>query len=308
MKTIEEHNKELEQTWSGKAKTYSSSLAKHNMPVMAFVSNLSKVPFNKTILEVGCGNGEGTKYLTLQAPSHCVIYSLDFSEPMLDLANETFKNFTNFNLNKDNSFERLTKESIKQKLTVKNEIQKTTSGTHVKFIPGDCENLPFADEQFETYVSCLCLHLTNDYHQALKEAYRVLQKGGHFAMALWGKRELTNFRLIEDVCDKYGLNIKCFRNYRMSEDKELISFCEGLGFSKVRVSYSNLIRDVAEDEFEFYEKFFDKDLKNQIEEIGKKDPAKAKEIDDAIKAKLHEFFAIEKKVPEQNVMYLYGRK
>ena len=47
MKTIEEHNKELEQTWSGKAKTYSSSLAKHNMPVMAFVSNLSKVPFNK---------------------------------------------------------------------------------------------------------------------------------------------------------------------------------------------------------------------------------------------------------------------
>lgn len=153
-----------------------------------------------------------------------------------------------------------------------------------------------------------CLHLTNDYHQALKEAYRVLQKGGHFAMGLWGKRELTNFRLVEDVCDKYGLNIKCFRNYRMSEDKDLISFCEGLGFSKVRISYSNLIRDVAEDEFEFYEKFFDKDLKNQIEEIGKKDPGKAKEIDDAIKAKLHEFFAVEKKVPDQNVMYLYGRK
>lgn len=101
------------------AKTYSSSLDKHNMPVIAFVSNLSKVPFNKTILEVGCGNGEGTKYLTLQAPSHCVIYSLDFSEPMLELANDTFKNFTNFNSNKDNSYEKIAKESIKQKLTVK---------------------------------------------------------------------------------------------------------------------------------------------------------------------------------------------
>lgn len=304
METTSEQNKQSQAFWNMRAPIYTKLLSKGNFPIMATLSNLSKISLSKTILEVGCGASEGTKFLTLIAPKPSIIYSLDFSEAMLNLSLDNFKEFTDFNSNQENSFELIKNES---QISISSDIEKHVKGTHVKFIQGDCEKLPFKDEQFDTYISCLCLHITNDYHNALREAYRVIKKGGYFSCAVWGKKEWTNFRIIEEVCLKYGLEVKYFKNYRMSEDKDLISFCEQIGFKNVRIGYSDLIRNV-QDENEFYNNFFDMSLKKQIDEIKAKDPEKAKLIDDDIKKALHQFFSVDKKVPVMNIMYLFGQK
>lgn len=304
METINEQNKQSQAFWNQRATKYSQMLSKGNFPIMATLSTLSNISSSKTILEVGCGPSEGTKFLTLIAPKPSIIYSLDFSESMLNLSLENFKSFTDFNSNKDNSFEKINNE---QQISISSDIEKHIKGTHVKFIQGDCEQLPFKDEQFDTYISCLCLHITNDYHNSLREAYRVIKKGGYFSCAVWGKKEWTNFRIIEEVCLKFGLEVKYFKNYRMSEDKDLISFCEQIGFKKVRIAYSDLIRNI-DDEDVFYNNFFDMSLKKQIDDIKIKDPQKAKLIDDEIRKALHQFFTVDKKVPVMNIMYLYGQK
>lgn len=298
-KVVEEHNKESQKFWEKKADSYSKFISVENMPIMAALSSLSKVPASKTILEVGCGPGEGTKYLTLQSQNPSIIYGLDFSETM------NFKNFENFNSNTNNSYEKIIKESVNSRIIIPNTIEK---GTHIKLIQGDCENLPFEDEQFDSYVSSLCLHLTKDYPKALKEAYRVLKKGGYFSLAIWGKRALTNLRMIEDICEQFGLEVKMLKNYKMGEDeKKLISTCEEIGFQKVRVSYSNIIRNIESKEA-YYMKFFDESLKKQIEETKKQNPEKAKEIELAIEKKVTTFFDVEKNVPVMNILYLFGQK
>lgn len=304
-KVIEEHNKESQAFWEKKAALYSKFISVENIPIMAALSSLSKVSTSKSILEVGCGSGEGTKYLTLQSQSPSIIYGLDFSETMISLSMENFKNFENFNSNTKNSYEKITNDSAKSRIIVPNHIEK---GTHIKLIQGDCENLPFEEEQFDSYVSSLCLHLTKDYPKALREAYRVLKKGGHFSLAIWGKRSLTNLRMIEDICDQFGLEVKMLKNYKMGEDeKKLILTCEEIGFQKVRVSYSNIIRNIESKEV-YYMKFFDESLKLQIEEIKKKNPEKAKEIELAIEKKVTTFFDVEKNVPVMNILYLFGQK
>ena len=305
---FEEHNKEAHEEWEGLAQSYSNGLAQKNLPMMASLATLAKVPFSKTILEIGCGPGIGTQFLTLQAPNPSIICALDFSSSMISFCEKYFKEFTNFNYNPNNSYQILQNDSKNTKISLKDDVSKLQNGTHVKFIQGDCENLPFADEQFDSCVSSLCLHITKDYHKALKEIYRVLKKDGHFSFVVWGKENLSNFRVIEDICEKHGLIIKTKKKFNIAEaEKEVLTYCESLGFQRMRVSYSNLIRPF-DNEFDFYNGNFDPDLKQQLNELEKTNPEKVKEIDLEIKTKLHSFFEIEKNVPSFNMMYVFGHK
>lgn len=53
----------------------------------------------------------------------------------------------------------------------------------VKFIQGSASELPFADGEFDMVISCLTFHEVRDERdkaRLLKEALRVLKKGGEF--------------------------------------------------------------------------------------------------------------------------------
>lgn len=305
---FEEHNKEAHEEWEKNAEFYTYWIAQKNLPMMASLSTLAKVPLSKTILEIGCGPGIGTKFLTLQAPDPSIICALDFSSPMISLCEKYFEKFTNFNCNPNNSYQMLQNDSKNTKINLKDEVSALQKGTHVKFIQGDCENLPFADEQFDSCVSSLCLHITKDYHKALQEIYRVLKKDGHFSFGVWGKEKLTNLRIAEDICEKHGLIIETKKKFNIAEaEKEVLSYCESLGFKRMRVSYSNLIRPF-DNEFDFYKGNYDPDLFQQLKELEKTNPEKAKEINLEIQAKVHNFFEIEKNVPSFNMMYVFGEK
>jgi len=55
--------------------------------------------------------------------------------------------------------------------------------TNVKFIRGDIEEMPLADNQFDIIVSNCVLNLVPDKEKAFSEMYRVLKPEGHFCVS-----------------------------------------------------------------------------------------------------------------------------
>jgi SAM-dependent methyltransferase len=91
-----------------------------------------------TLLEIGCGTGTWTRYLT-KLPAQ--IHAMDISEDLLAMARTKM------------------------------------SKPDVQFVCGDIEKLPFADQSFDFVCGLSILHHL-DNPKALSEIYRVLKKGG----------------------------------------------------------------------------------------------------------------------------------
>ena len=60
------------------------------------------------------------------------------------------------------------------------------------FLEEDLENLPFADSSFDVVTGYNSFQYAGDFENALKEAKRVLRKGGRLVMAIWDKPELSD--------------------------------------------------------------------------------------------------------------------
>lgn len=97
----------------------------------------------KTILDVGCGNGDFDNFLAVNYKAD--ITAVDFSTESIRIAN-------------------LKKEKFK---AVSN-----------KFMVADAALLPFADGAFDYVISCECLEHVPDPQQMIDELYRVVKKNG----------------------------------------------------------------------------------------------------------------------------------
>jgi len=51
------------------------------------------------------------------------------------------------------------------------------------------ESLPFKNETFDCYISCLSLMLVDNHTNMLREALRVTQRGAPLAFSVWGRKE-----------------------------------------------------------------------------------------------------------------------
>ncbi len=97
----------------------------------------------KKFLEVGCGNGDFSNYLSLHYNTD--IIGVDFSEQSIKVAN------------------------------TKKEFFKTHTAA---FQTSDAQNLPFEDNRFDFVVSCECLEHVPSPQKMIDELYRVVKKGG----------------------------------------------------------------------------------------------------------------------------------
>lgn len=59
----------------------------------------------------------------------------------------------------------------------------------VKFLPGEMEELPFADNSFDIVCGFNSFQYAASTKNALAEAYRVLKVGGKLAVMIWGNKE-----------------------------------------------------------------------------------------------------------------------
>lgn len=104
----------------------------------------------ETVLDLGSGGGIDVLAASKYVGSTGKVYGLDMTDEMLALANQN-----------------------KQRMGVAN----------VEFIKGYIEEIPLPDESVDVIMSNCVINLSEDKEKALKEAYRVLKKGGRFAVA-----------------------------------------------------------------------------------------------------------------------------
>ncbi len=77
--------------------------------------------------------------------------------------------------------------------------------THVRFDEGDAEALPYADASFDSVVANFGIHHVPRPGFALREAYRVLRKGGRVAFSFWAEpAENVAWKLVFDAVARHG--------------------------------------------------------------------------------------------------------
>jgi len=174
-----------------------------------------------------------------------VYYGGDISDKMIDKAMNDFKEN---DLLRSNDYCDII--ATKEKINVEKdnaEIKQKAKGKVIKFLVQDSENLLFEDAQFDVYLSNLCLQLVNNPENALKEAHRVLKKGGVLSVSVWGKRENSyHFHGIETIFKKNGVTFPPSRsNYKISEDlEEMKGLFERCGFSGLKYEYVPILLKV----------------------------------------------------------------
>lgn len=65
--------------------------------------------------------------------------------------------------------------------------KKKKHANKIKFVHGDIRNLPFADETFELVISNIVLEFTQNPQEIVKEAFRVVKKGGRLVIGFIGR-------------------------------------------------------------------------------------------------------------------------
>jgi arsenite methyltransferase len=111
------------------------------------LANLQK---GETVLDLGSGGGIDVLISSKYVGETGKVYGLDMTDEMLDLANSN---------------------------------KKASGASNVEFIKGYIEHIPLEDETIDVVLSNCVINLSNDKKAALKEAYRVLRKGGRLAIA-----------------------------------------------------------------------------------------------------------------------------
>lgn len=116
------------------------NMMKWHKTVLSFLpDNLS----GRKMLEVGCGNGDFSNYLSANHKANIV--GLDFSVESIKIADQK-----------------------------KSKFGATTSS----FVVGDAQKMQFADNSFDTIVSCECLEHVPTPQLMVNEIFRVLKPGG----------------------------------------------------------------------------------------------------------------------------------
>lgn len=101
------------------------------------------------LLEIACGTGRLTKYLSQQLP-HSSIIATDLNPPMMEFAKDKFPDLPN-----------------------------------VLWEIVDALSLPYTDESFDCVVVQFGVMFYSDKVQGFRESFRTLKKGGKFIFATW---------------------------------------------------------------------------------------------------------------------------
>ena len=124
------------------------SMDKEHLPMAKWAFGMIKIPDNGIVADLGCGGGYNIKRM-LGKSKHARFIGVDISD-----------------------------ESVKKA----RKINKNELGKRVKIIKGSSEDLPFKDNSIELVTAFETVFFWKDPEKAYREIYRVLVKGGCFAV------------------------------------------------------------------------------------------------------------------------------
>jgi ubiquinone/menaquinone biosynthesis C-methylase UbiE len=301
-----------EKLWDAYSLVYFESMNRSSLSLMSTLMALARISNKYRILDAGCGPGLGTKLITTGIPNlDSTVYALDFSNEMMKLSYKVFSEYDDFNFNTHNHFE-LCEPITGKKINIKDdteEIRKTKIGKVVKLFQGNVENIIFEDEQFDVYISNLCLMLCQDANKAISEAYRVLKQGGVAAISIWGKKEDSKFafKLFNEVFLKNGIDISGERSsYHLAEDIDALKLkFISAGFKNVRMDFTNAIFDCY-DEQDYLVKFQGPGVNSTCRKIN--NDLKVKEMIEEVKDRAKEELNGTSSLPTLNCLVIVAFK
>lgn len=148
--------KEHKENWNDTANYYAHHMENASLPVGLTLSRMVRIEEAKNIVEIGSGSGVLTTHWLKNLPDGVKYTSVDLSEEMVKIANRR-------------------KEEQKHKL---NNIQH-------EFVVGDAHDLSFIpDQSIDAYLGPLVYCHLSDPSKALKEAMRILKKGGKLGVSM----------------------------------------------------------------------------------------------------------------------------
>jgi SAM-dependent methyltransferase len=174
------------------------------------LANLQK---GETVLDLGSGGGIDVLISAKFVGETGKAYGLDMTDEMLELANRN----------------------------------KTKSGAkNVEFIKGYIENIPLKDESVDVVTSNCVINLTESKEDALREAYRVLKKGGRLAIA-----DIVELKEVpEDIRKNIQLWVGCVAGalsvYEYKRILKKVGFT-GIEITPVNIYTKDIIRSIAEE-------------------------------------------------------------
>src|SRR3954470_7587719 len=111
---------------------------------------LTQLNPGETVLDLGSGGGIDVLLSAQRVGSTGKAYGLDMTDEMLALANDN---------------------------------KRKAGAQNVEFLKGEIENIPLPDSSVDVIISNCVINLSADKDRVLAEAFRVLRKGGRFAVS-----------------------------------------------------------------------------------------------------------------------------
>ena len=216
----------LRKFWNDFSDNYEKSTEIHTLPINMELYTLTNAHNSNSILETAVGAGLGSKIFVSNLLKKGGNYvACDLSDKMIHKI--------------DNKFKKISEESsISYHSLAPNEENikiSTRKGSQIYSIRCSNENLPFANEQFKTYVSNFSLHLVDDHLKMLSEAKRVLLPEGSIGLSIWGRRkESPLFSMLPRIITNYGIKFPKQKSFFHLEGK-IMDIMSTAGFRDIQL-------------------------------------------------------------------------
>ena len=187
---------ELQQFWDQMADWYQQYAAKTTPKIYRSFLPFLNLQEAETVVEAGCGPGNGISTYFPQLPASAHVLASDISPRFIAF---------------------LTSQSLPR----------------VTAIVADNESLPYSDCSADRYIANLSLMLVASPERMAAEAVRVLKPGGIAGFSVWGNREeslMTN--ILVTLLEKYE-TVKKRTGFHLSSPNRLKSVLKEAGFARV---------------------------------------------------------------------------
>ena len=249
METVEVDHKFLNKSshWDGYRKFYTKMVEFISIQSAVAVFSHSRSWEGKRVLDAGAGSGRISRmYFTTFMQFGAVLYCTDFAPKMIE---EFQIGFENSELSSSDKVKFGVLDGTKEIDVEDYDPEQKTKRLYLAVADG--KSLPFPDGSFDHIISNHWLQYCGDARAHIKEAYRVLQKGGTMGVGVVGRRENSHsIFILADAMDENGVEVEHdSMMFLLGDEGHLEGIFKEEGFEVLKCFYHTMNISANKEEF-----------------------------------------------------------